>query len=188
MVDGLSDKDDGFVGIACYAKPGECKMWIYGQTIICKTFDIWLWLRDLRISWARIFWGQLPTETCRIAEATLHIIKGTLDFSLLGLVHILLIICDHSLRKSLTNSVDLCNVSSTSDSNSDVKILEALETQEEDGFEDLDSEGLGLEQFDGGSVDSKDSLAGFDGSHCDCVFLSAEALDDLVLCLGHGLD
>ena len=73
----------------------------------------------------------------------------TFDLSLLGFVDVLLIVCNNSFRDGLTNSVNLSNVSSTSNSHSDVKILESLETEEENGFEHLDSQGLGLQQLDG---------------------------------------
>jgi hypothetical protein len=37
--------------------------------------------------------------------------------------------------------------------------LESFETEKENGFEDLDSEGLGLQEVDGGPVDSEDAFS-----------------------------
>ena len=67
----------------------------------------------------------------------------------------------------MSDSIDLRDVSSSSDSDSDVKILEFLEAEKKDGLEDLNSKGLWLEEFDGGTVDSEDSLACSDGGNSD---------------------
>jgi len=102
-----------------------------------------------------------------------------LDLTLLSLVHIFLIVSDNTLWQSLSDGIDLSNVSSTSNTNADVKILESLETEEKDGLKDLNSEGLRLEKFDGWTVNSEDSLACFDSCDSHCVFLSSEALNNL---------
>lgn len=72
----------------------------------------------------------------------------TFDLSLLGLVDILLVICDNSFWQCLSDGVDLRDLASTSHSDSDIKVLESLEPKKKNGFEDLCSEGLRLEQFD----------------------------------------
>jgi hypothetical protein len=87
----------------------------------------------------------------------------TFDFSLLGFVHIFLVICNNSLGEGLTDGVDLRDVASSSHSDSDVQILESFESEEQDGFEDLSPEGLGLQKFNRRSVDSQYSLSGSDG-------------------------
>lgn len=74
---------------------------------------------------------------------------GTFDLALLGLVDVLLVVGDHSLREGLTDGVDLGDIASTSHSDPDVEALESLEAEEENGLEDLHSQGLGLEEFDG---------------------------------------
>ena len=70
--------------------------------------------------------------------------QNLLDLSLLVLVDIFLVVCNNSFREGLTDRIDLGNVSSTSDSDSDIEVLEALETEQEDGFEDFDSQRLGF--------------------------------------------
>lgn len=155
------------------------------QTIICKIFDIWLLHLVLRISWVRIFWDQQREGIGRIGEATLNKMQNTFNLSFLGFVDILLVVCDNSLWQSLTDSINLGDITSTSDSDSDVEVLESFESEKEDGFKDLDSEGLGFEQFDGWSIDSKHSLSWSNCSYGHGVFLSAEALGELLFGLGH---
>ena len=53
--------------------------------------------------------------------------KELLDFSFLGFVDILLVVCNNSLGKRLSDGVDLGNVASAAHANADVKILESLE-------------------------------------------------------------
>jgi len=60
-----------------------------------------------------------------------------------------LVVCDDTFGKGLTDGIDLGNIASTSNSDSDVEVLESLETKKEDGFEDLHSERLRFEELDG---------------------------------------
>ena len=55
--------------------------------------------------------------------------KELLDFSFLGFVDILLVVCNNSLGKRLSDGVDLGNVASAAHANADVKILESLEAE-----------------------------------------------------------
>ena len=82
-----------------------------------------------------------------------------LDLAFLRLVDVLLIVSDKSLGESLTDGIDLGNMTTAAHSDSDVQIGESLEAKEEDGFKDLDPEGLGFQEFDGGAIDSEYSLA-----------------------------
>lgn len=54
----------------------------------------------------------------------------TLDLSLFGLVDVLLIISHNSLREGLSDRVDLRHVTSSSDSDPDIKVLESLEAEQ----------------------------------------------------------
>ena len=109
----------------------------------------------------------------------------TFDFSFFGLIDELLIVGDDALANGLSDCVDLSDVSSTSHSNSDVKIFESFQAEEQDGFLYFHSQCLGFEHVNWGSVDSHDTLTGSHGGNSDCIFLSAEALDELGLGLGH---
>jgi hypothetical protein len=52
--------------------------------------------------------------------------KKLFDLSFLGFVDEFLIVCDDSLADGLSDGVDLCDITSTSDGDSDVKVLEFL--------------------------------------------------------------
>lgn len=110
---------------------------------------------------------------------------GTFDFSLLGLVDVLLVVCDNSLGECLSDGVDLGNVTSSSDSDSDIEMLESLEAEEQDGLEYLSSEGLRLKQLDRRAIDPKHSLSVPNRGDCDRVLLPSEALSELILGLRH---
>ena len=105
----------------------------------------------------------------------------TLDLSLFGLIHVLLIVGNNSLGKGLSDRVDLRDVTSASDSDPDVQVLESLEAEQQDGLEDLGTQGLRLQEFDGRSVDSEDPLSAADGGNSHGVLLPAEALGQLAL-------
>jgi hypothetical protein len=130
--------------------------------IICKTSGIWLWRRVLRTSWARSGGGRQRGENGRTGEATLNDIECTLDFALFSLVDVLLVVSNDALREGLSDGVDLGDVATTADTDADIKILESLESEEEDGLEDLGSQGLGFEELDGGAIDTQHALAGAD--------------------------
>ena len=66
--------------------------------------------------------------------------KCTLDFSLFSLVDELLVVGNDSLGDGLSDGVDLSDITTSSDGDSNVKVLESLETQKKDWFHDLDSE------------------------------------------------
>lgn len=57
--------------------------------------------------------------------------EDVLQFSLALLVNVLVVVGNESLGKGLTDSVDLGNVSSTANTDSDVDILEAFLSDEE---------------------------------------------------------
>ena len=69
--------------------------------------------------------------------------------SFFGLVDKLLVIGDDSFTDGLSDGIDLGDVTSTPDGDSDVKVLEPLQSKQEDRLHDFDSEGLGLQDFDG---------------------------------------
>ncbi len=122
----------------------------------------------------------------RIATTILNCNKHTLDLSLLSLIDVLLVVSNNSLWESLSDCVDLSNITSTSHSDTDVQVLETLKTEQEDGFEYLYSEGLRLEELNRWAVDSEDAFARTHWSDGNWVFLSAEALGQLQFGFGHG--
>jgi len=119
------------------------------SAIIYRIFDIWLWLQVLRISWVRNDEGQPRVMNGHTAKELLHYDISTFYLSLFILVDVLLIVGNNSLGKCLSNGVDLRYITSSSDSNPNIKVLESLESEEQDGFKDFDSEGLRLQELYG---------------------------------------
>merc|ERR1719498_869556 len=64
----------------------------------------------------------------------------------------LLIESNKTFANSLTNSIDLGSITSTSNSNSDIKARESLGTQQLEGFLDFSSHGLWLDGFQGAAI------------------------------------
>lgn len=66
--------------------------------------------------------------------------KKLLDLSLFGLVDEFLVIGNDSLSDGLSDGVDLGDVTSTADGDTDVEVLESLEAQQQDGLHDFNSQ------------------------------------------------
>ena len=120
-----------------------------------------------------------------IEEAILDKIIFTFYLSLFCLVYILLIVCNNSLWKSLSDCVDLRYVSTTSYSDSDVKILESLQSKKKNRFKNFHPESLGFEKFNWWPINSEDTFSCFDSSNSNWIFLSSEALNNLGVGLWH---
>jgi hypothetical protein len=76
------------------------------------------------------------------------------------LIDVLLVVGDNGLGDGLTDGVDLGCVSTTSNSDADVDIGEFLKTNDEEGFVDLESEDLRLNEVEWFSVDLYKSFSG----------------------------
>lgn len=70
-------------------------------------------------------------------ERSVILQKQFLDLSLLSLVDVFLVVGNNTLREGLSDGIDLRDVATTPHTDADVQILESLESEEEDGFEDL---------------------------------------------------
>ena len=56
-------------------------------------------------------------------------------------------------------TIDLGDITTTTDADADVNASEDLLAEDEDGLEDLEAEELGLDELDGAAVDTDDTLA-----------------------------
>ena len=65
----------------------------------------------------------------------------------------LLVVGDKSLGDGLTNGIHLSSVTTTLHADADIDILEASVAQKEHGLEDLEAEGLRLQELDGLTID-----------------------------------
>jgi hypothetical protein len=76
------------------------------------------------------------------------------------LIDELLVVGDNGLGDGLTDGVDLRCVSTTSHSDADIDVGELLETDDEEGFVDLKSEDLRLDEVERLSVHLDQSFSG----------------------------
>jgi hypothetical protein len=75
------------------------------------------------------------------------------------LIDELLVVGDNGLGDGLTDGVDLRCVSTTSNSDADIDVGELLETDDQEGFVDLESKDLGLDEVEGLSVNFDQTLS-----------------------------
>ena len=104
-----------------------------------------------------------------------------LELSLGGLIVVLLVVGDDGLADSETDSHDLGGGTTTTHADADVEVLEELATEEEDGFEGLKLQGLGLNKLDGLGVNLDIAVTFGAVINSGGILLSAEALNLLGL-------
>jgi hypothetical protein len=75
------------------------------------------------------------------------------------LIDELLVVGDNGLGNGLTDGVDLRCVSTTSNSDADIDVGELLETDNQEGFVDLESKDFGLDEVEGLSVNFDQALS-----------------------------
>ena len=108
-----------------------------------------------------------------------------LQFSLCLFIMILLVEGEETLGDGLSNSVDLVCGTTTTDSDFHVKVLESVSTDEEDGLNDLELEGLGFDQTECSSINSDGSgTLGNDGDS-GSILLLTESLNLAFLLSAH---
>lgn len=107
------------------------------------------------------------------------------------LIDELLVIGDNGLRDSLSDGVDLGSMSTTGNPDSDIDVGELVETNNEEGFVDLESQDLGLDQVERLSVDLDESLTSLIPSCqffvlAQIVFPSSSCSNNSYLAVGDG--
>jgi hypothetical protein len=75
------------------------------------------------------------------------------------LIDELLVVGDNGLGNGLTDGVDLRCVSTTSNSDADIDVGELLETDNQEGFVDLESKDFGLDEVERLSVNFDQALS-----------------------------
>ena len=68
-------------------------------------------------------------------------------------------------------TVDLRGLTTTLNTDADIDVGETLLAEDEDGLEDLEAEGLWLDQLEGNTVNTDHTLSGFAVSNCSSSFL-----------------
>lgn len=102
-------------------------------------------------------------------ESLLQLVLGLL-------INELLVVGNDTLSNSLTDGVDLGDVTTTGDADTDVNVGELFETSNKKGLVDLVSENLGLDKGDGRTVDLEETLTGLDVGNSSGSLLLAEGL------------
>ena len=104
------------------------------------------------------------------------------------LVDVFLVVGDDGFGDGLTDGVDLRCVSTTRNSDADVDILELVETSNQEGLVDLESEDLRLDEVERLSVDLDESFTSLfppcQHSIPPCVFVVSSSLSYLAVCDG----
>lgn len=103
--------------------------------------------------------------------------KSAFEFVLGLLIDVLLIVGNKALGKSLTDGVKLGNVTTTSNSDTDVEASELVETNNEQRLENLHAEYLGLDKGDRDTVDLDEALSLLDVGDGGGRLLLAECLN-----------
>ena len=118
-------------------------------------------------------------------ESSVILQKKLFNLSLFSLVDEFLVISNDTLGNGLSDCVDLSNITTSSDGDSNVQVLESLQTQKKNWLHNFNSQWGWLQQFNWWSVNSQYSLSVSDWSVGNGVFLSSKTLDELVLWLWH---
>jgi len=105
--------------------------------------------------------------------------KGLLQRVLAVLIDVLLIVCNDRLGDGLADGVDLGCVSTSGNSDADVDASELVQADNQEGFVDLESQDLGLDEVERLSVDLDQSLTSLAVGDGGCCLLLAEALHTL---------
>jgi hypothetical protein len=134
------------------------------------TFGIWLLHRDLETDISAILHLLNPAKpTSKLLGLASSVIRDQqrsvvlnqrLLQQVLGvLIDELLIVSDNGLGDGLTDGVDLRCVSTTSDPDADVDVGEFLETDNQEGFVNLESKDLRLDEIERLSINLYDSFS-----------------------------
>lgn len=106
--------------------------------------------------------GTLSTELLRlhsprVGDQQSPVVRneGLLQLQCAGGVVVLGVVCDERLGDRLSDSVHLRSVSTALDANPDVDRGEFVLANDEDGLVDLVTEDLGLDEVDGGAVNTE---------------------------------
>ena len=85
--------------------------------------------------------------------------KRLLQCVLAVLINELLVVCNNRLGNCLTNSVNLGSMSTTSNSDANVDTRELVEANNQEGFVNLESQDLGLDEVKRLSIDLDETLS-----------------------------
>jgi hypothetical protein len=102
---------------------------------------------------------RLASSVVRNQQCSVVLDESLLQGVLGVLIDELLVVCNDGLGDGLTDGIDLGCVSTTSNSDADIDTGELVETDDQEGFIDLESQDLGLDEVERLSVDLNKSLS-----------------------------
>lgn len=106
--------------------------------------------------------------------------EDLLQFVLRLFVNEFLVVSNQTLGNSLSDGVDLRDVTTTGDSNSDVDVGKLVQTGQQQWLVNLESQDLWLNQSDWGTVDLDQTLTGLNVGDGSSRLLLTESLEDKV--------
>lgn len=103
--------------------------------------------------------------------------EDLLELVLRSLVDVFLVVSNQTLSNGLSDGVNLGDVTTTGDLNSDVNVLELVQTGQGQWLVDLESQDLWLNQGDWGTVHLDQTLTGLDVGNGSSGFLLTKSLN-----------
>jgi hypothetical protein len=109
--------------------------------------------------------GFAPT---RVAHQHVSVVlnQDLSQFVLGLLIHVLGVVGNDTLGNSRANSVNLSGDTSTLDTDADIEVAELFLSNNQDGLEDLQAKGLGLDVLNGLTIDLDQATTLLGKSHC----------------------
>ncbi len=93
-----------------------------------------------------------------------------------SLIDVLSSVCNQSLSQSLSDSVNLRNVTTTSNSDPNVQVGELVQANQKDWLVDLVSQDFWLNQSDWSTINLNKTSSGLNVSNSSCVLLLTKSL------------
>merc|ERR1711924_217746 len=105
-------------------------------------------------------------------QRSIVVCECVLQSSLAVLVDVLLVVCNQRLSYSLSDSVDLCNLTTSANTDTDVNTIKFVLTYNQNWFFNLHSKDLRFDQVQRGTVDLQQTSACLAISNSSCSFLT----------------
>ncbi len=116
-------------------------------------------LLETRTSTASTVFLRLTSTRISNKKITVIVQQSLSQLVLGALINVLSMVSYDSLSNSSTDSVDLSGDSSSLDADTDIEVSEFFLSKDEDGLEGLQTEGFGLDELDGLTVDLDESTS-----------------------------
>lgn len=105
-----------------------------------------------------------------------------LQFVLRSLINVLSSICNQSLGQSLSDSVNLGDMTTTGNSDSNVQVGKLVQTNQKDWLVDFVSQNLWLDQSNWSTINLDKTSSGLNVNNSSCVLLFTKSLKNSQVC------